>query len=104
MEAPHKKKMRSPLSSRRSAKAAKEQRSLPPDDASPQQNGVDATKQKPLSSIELKYLDYLKRELKVDVNGCAIGYFLDKNFIGSGGSASSRCRGRSPPGARRSWS
>ena len=46
--------------------------------------------EKPLSSIELKYLDYLKRELKVDVNGCAIGYFLDKNFIGSGGSASSR--------------
>jgi len=91
MEALHKKKMRSPLSSRRSAKAAKEQRSLPPDDASPQQNGVDATKQKPLSSIELKYLDYLKRELKVDVNGCAIGYFLDdKNVIGSGGSASSR--------------
>ena len=85
--------MRSPLSSRRSAKAAKEQQrcsSLPPDDASPQQNGGDATKKKPLSSIELKYLDYLKRELKVDVNGCAIGYFLDKNFIGSGGSASSR--------------
>ena len=59
---------------------------LPPDDASPQQNGVDATKQKPLLD-RTEVSDYLKRELKVDVNGCAIGYFLDdKNVIGSGGS------------------
>ena len=39
----------------------------------------------PLSAVELRYLDYLKRELRVDLRGCTIGYFRNRNGTVFGG-------------------
>ena len=56
------------------AKAAEQRSLLPPDDASPQQNGWMRRSKTSLFD-RTEYLDYLKRELKVDAQQLRSGYF-----------------------------
>ena len=74
--------MRSPLTNTKNRKSSS---NGVKDEPSPSK--LPATREglaKPLSSIELKYLDYLQRELNVQLNGCSIGYFTRRHGIGGG--------------------
>ena len=72
--------MRSPLktNTNKNKKFLAKSPPLPPPGVRHDDDKSSINKQ-PLSSVELRYLDYLKRELRVDLRGCTIGYFRNRN-------------------------